>query len=132
MTLPILACHLQITLEGAICPASRSRSVLFARDHIVDAIFAVDNGKRLHGGSGQNTKLSRNISHHLVRLKRDFFLPQEYGIFDALQRQYLRSFIFAIYLVGYFYDVLDSFDPLFQDSKDPNKCAYTPSHTRSC
>lgn len=25
---------------------------------------------------------------------------QEYGIFDALERQYLRSFIFAIYLVS--------------------------------
>lgn len=29
----------------------------------------------------------------------------EYGIFDALQKQYLRSFIFAIYL----------------DNKEPNK-----------
>ncbi len=35
-----------------------------------------------------------------------FFLLQEYGIFDALQKQYLRSFIFAIYLVGRSTDLL--------------------------
>jgi hypothetical protein len=29
---------------------------------------------------------------------------QEYGIFDALQKQYLRSFIFAIYLVTTIFD----------------------------
>ncbi|KAK0239552.1 HORMA domain-containing protein [Armillaria nabsnona] len=33
----------------------------------------------------------------------------EYGVFDALQKQYLRTFIFAVYLVNSF------------DNKDPNK-----------
>jgi meiosis-specific protein HOP1 len=42
-----------------------------------------------------------------------FFPSQEYGIFDALQKQYLRSFIFAIYLVGHSTDLLYSFDPIF-------------------
>ena len=40
-----------------------------------------------------------------------FFMSQEYGIFDALQKQYLRSFIFAIYLVGHFTNLLYTFDP---------------------
>ena len=35
---------------------------------------------------------------------------QEKGIFDAIERQYLKSFIFAIYL----------------DQEDPNKCVYAP------
>lgn len=39
-------------------------------------------------------------------LTRDPFLilltfPQERGIFDALEREYLKSFVFAIYLVSY-------------------------------
>lgn len=39
---------------------------LVCENHIVNPIFTADDGKRLHGGSGQNTELSRNISHHLV------------------------------------------------------------------
>lgn len=46
------------------------------------------------------------ILNYLVRIMPYFPLKlkltpfKEFGIFDALQRQYLRSFIFAIYLVS--------------------------------
>ena len=48
---------------------------------------------------------------------------QEFGIFDALEKQYLRSFIFGIYLVsGNAILNLGLLNPLlFKDPNDPNK-----------
>jgi len=45
---------------------------------------------------------------------------KEYGIFDALEKRYLRSFIFAVYLVCTSFIHL-SVLTRFQDNKDPNK-----------
>lgn len=56
----------------------------------------------------------------------DLYFFKEVGIFDALEKQYLRSFIFAVYLVR---GILEIFAPIqtkiltpFQDEADPEKC----------
>lgn len=51
------------------------------------------------------------------------WVPQENGIFDAIEKQYLRSFIFAIYLVRVkkTFASMSCQCKLFKDPEDPNK-----------
>ncbi|KAJ7050454.1 HORMA domain-containing protein [Mycena amicta] len=75
-----------------------------------DANRSIDSSK----GNGTNVNGFKIMTMTLSSThETDKFINYlEYGIFDALQKQYLRSFIFAIYL----------------DEKDPNKqtCIYPP------
>lgn len=88
----------------------------------VTHIHPSDNGTRLLRRGGQNSQLPGGCLYALLNDFLRLTRPQEHGIFDALGKQYLRSFIFAIYLVRstpHWQVFFTNSDP--QDSKDPNK-----------
>ena len=53
----------------------------------------------IHGRSGQDSQLFGICVFFLAKALILNKYTQEYGIFDALEKNYLQSFIFAIYLV---------------------------------
>ncbi|KAK1227810.1 hypothetical protein PQX77_009185 [Marasmius sp. AFHP31] len=66
------------------------------RSHSSNSSFSTPDGQRRNVNGFKIMNMCRGYTDEADRILNYL----EYGIFDALQKQYLRSFIFAIYLVS--------------------------------